>query len=61
MHCADLGLSPLIGRDEEIDLLLRRWARSTGRTANSCWGSFDPASASPHHRELRSASTADRT
>jgi hypothetical protein len=29
-------LSPLVGRDEEIDLLLRRWARARRGTARSC-------------------------
>jgi len=31
-----LALSPLIGRDEEIELLLRRWERAKAATARSC-------------------------
>jgi AAA ATPase domain len=27
-HCGGSALSPLVGRDEEIELLLRRWARA---------------------------------
>jgi hypothetical protein len=29
----DVALTPLVGRDEEIDLLLRRWARAKAGTA----------------------------
>ena len=55
------ALSPLIGRDEEIELLLRRWARVRRATDRSCWSRAKPASASrgsPRH--WKSASTPSR-
>jgi len=40
-------LTWLVGRDEEIDLLLRRWAaRAKGVTARLCWSLVNPGSAS---------------
>ena len=50
------ALTPLIGRDEEIDLLLRRWARAKAGTARSCSSAAKPESAS--RVSLRSWSTA---
>ena len=50
------ALSPLVGRDEEIDLLLRRWARSRRVTAKSYWFLASLASASRDlSRQWRSA------
>ena len=39
-------LSPLVGRDEEADLLLRRWIEPRRVTARSCRFRASPASAS---------------
>jgi hypothetical protein len=40
------ALTPLVGRDEEIELLLRRWARAKAGDGQSCWSPANPASAS---------------
>jgi hypothetical protein len=40
LHTA-AALTPLIGREEEVELLLRRWARAEGGEGHSC---FCPAS-----------------
>jgi hypothetical protein len=40
------ALSRLIGRDEEIELLLRRWERAKAATAKRCSSPASPASAS---------------
>ena len=39
-------LAPLVGRDEEVELLLRRWASARQATARSCSSLGSPASAS---------------
>ena len=52
------ALSPLVGRDEEIDLLLRRGGAPRPATARSCWSPANLASASrASPRRWRSAST----
>jgi class 3 adenylate cyclase len=40
------ALTPLVGRDEEIDLLLRRWARARPATVRSCSSRASPGLAS---------------
>jgi hypothetical protein len=51
------ALSPLIGRDEEIDLLLHRWALAKAGQGKSCWSPVSPVSVSRASlRHLRSAS-----
>src|SRR5262249_30159342 len=55
------SLSPLVGRDEEIDLLLRRWVRARRGGAKSCWSPAHPPSASrASPRYWRSACTPSR-
>src|SRR4051794_5534805 len=43
-HHDSADLTPLVGRDEEVDLLLRRWAHRTAKARWCCWAA-SPASA----------------
>jgi hypothetical protein len=55
-------LSPLVGRDEEIELLLRRWARTKAGEGQVVLISGEPVSASrASRRHWQSASTPSRT
>jgi len=55
-------LTRLVGRDEEIDLLLRRWGAPRRGMARSCWSPANPASASrASPRRWRNACTPSPT
>ena len=62
-RCSAAGLTPLVGREQELDLLLDRWRAGAGRArARWCCSRASPASASRgSSRRCASARPASRT
>jgi len=44
-HHTAAELTPLVGRDEEVDLLLRRWSQAQDGEGKWCCWAVSPASA----------------